>query len=124
VNADDRVGAVVLAAEHLLDLGRLDLAFESIKRALQIVGDVLTLASPVEEHTEVVDFAPERVSKLAFVAQAPPALQRFLRLGLVLPKIRRGDARLEPGQLDGGAGNVKDSSEDRWLARAGPGSVG
>jgi hypothetical protein len=104
----------VLAAEHLLDLGGLDFGLELTEAALQIGEHVLAGASPLDEHAEVGDAAAERVAQLGVLAQAPLTLQRPLGLRLVVPEIRRGDPRLERGQLSGVGRPVKDSSADRW----------
>jgi hypothetical protein len=103
----------VLAAEHLLDLGGLDLGFDLVETALQIGGDVLAGTGPLEEDAQVGNAPAERVTQLGVVAQAAAALQRALRFLLVLPEIRGGDARLEGRELSGIGGTVKDSSADR-----------
>ncbi len=55
MDRDDGVGAIVLAAEHLLDLGRLDFGLERVERLEEIGADVLALARPFEQHAEVVE---------------------------------------------------------------------
>ena len=48
----------------------------------------------------------------AWFGDTSAPVQHFLRLGLVLPEIGRGGARLEAGQFVFGAGGFKDSSAD------------
>ena len=119
MDGDDGVGAIVLAAEHLLDLGGLDFALRARRARAADRADVLALPGPFEQHAEVVELAGQRVAQLDFVGQPAAALQRLLRLGLVLPEVGRGDAGFELGQLAGGVGGVKDSSAGLW--RVAPG---
>jgi hypothetical protein len=49
----------VFAAEHFLDLGRLDLALERIERALQLAADILALLRPLEQDAEIVELFSE-----------------------------------------------------------------
>jgi hypothetical protein len=104
----------VLAAKHLLDFGGFDFGVERLDRALQVGGDVLALLRPLEQDAEIVQLADQGIAEIDLFAQAAPALKRLLRLGLVLPEVRRGDALLERRQLARGVGRVKDSSEDPW----------
>ena len=106
----------MLAAEHLLDLGGLDLGVELVEAALQVGDHVLAGAGPFDQHAEVGDAAAERVAQLRVLAQAAAALQGALRLLLVLPEVRRRDARFEGCDLAGVGGPVKDSSAGRWPA--------
>jgi len=52
------------------------------------------------------------VHQIAVLLQPPPALEDLLRVGLILPEIRRGRAALEAGQFFVRAGGFKDSSAD------------
>jgi hypothetical protein len=81
---------------------------------LQVAGHVLTLLRPLEQNTEIVQLADERVAKVDLFAQTAPALKRLLRLGLVLPEVGFGDALLERRELARRIGRVKDSSEGPW----------
>jgi hypothetical protein len=106
----------VLAAEHLLDLGSLDFGLELVETALQIGGDVLAGAGPLDQDAQVGDAAAERVAQLRVLAQAAAALQGALRLLLVLPEVWRRDPRFEGCDLSGVGGAVKDSSAGRGPA--------
>jgi hypothetical protein len=77
----------VLAAQHLLDLGGLDLGLEFVETALQVGGDVFAGAGPLEQHAQVSDPPAQRIAQLGVVAQAAAALQRALRFLLVLPEV-------------------------------------
>ena len=116
VDGDDGVGAVVLAAEHLLDLGGLDFGLEFVEAALQVGGHVLAGVGPLDQDAEIGDPPAERVAQLGVLAQAALPLQRPLRLLLVVPEVGRGDPGFERGDLSGVGGPVKDSSADRWPA--------
>jgi hypothetical protein len=87
----------VLAAEHLLGFGGIDLRFERIERALEIAGHVLAGARPFEQHPEVIDFLGEAVAQLEVFGETPLPLEGLLRLGLVVPEIRRADLAFELG---------------------------
>ena len=81
----------MLAAKHLLGFGGVYLLFEGIEGLGQVGGNLLTALCPLEQYTNVVDFLGEAVAEVDVFGQAPLALQRLLRLGLVVPEIRRGD---------------------------------
>jgi len=102
----------VLPAEHLLDLALLDLALKRVETAGQVVGDGLALSGPLEQHRQIVDPALERLAQLVILLQAAPAPQCQLRRVLVLPEVGRRRLRVQPGELVGQIGTVKDSSED------------
>jgi hypothetical protein len=110
----------VLAAEHLLLLGRLHLGLQGVEGPRQVAADLLAGPGPLEQDAEVLDLARERPAQLDVVGQAAAPLQRLLRLLLVLPEIGRGDLVLEDAQLTRGLGVVKDSSADPGPASAGP----
>ena len=107
---------IVLAAEHLLDFGGLDLRLERVERALQVGGHVLALLRPFEQHADVVDLLGEAVAELDVFGEPALALQRLLRVGLVVPEVRRGDLQFELRQLSGIVRLVKDSSASRMPA--------
>jgi hypothetical protein len=87
----------VLAAEHLLGFGGVDLRLEGVDRLLEIGADVLTALRPFEQDAEVVGFLGQAVAQLDVFGEAALPLQGFLRLGLVVPEIRRGDLSFELG---------------------------
>jgi hypothetical protein len=103
----------VLAAEHLLDLGGLDLGLEIIEAAREVGGHVLAGLGPFDENGEVLGLLPERGGERDFLFETPTALEYLLRLGLVLPEIRLRRARLERAQLVGRSSGLKDSSACR-----------
>ena len=113
VDRDDRVLAIVLAAEHLLDLAGLHFLVERVERLRELGVDRLAGLGPLDEHGEIVALLLERRDELAILLEPAAALQHLLRFGLVLPEIGRGGARLEAGQFFVGAGGLKDSSADR-----------
>jgi hypothetical protein len=113
MNRDDGVPAIVLAAEHLLDFAALDQAGELLDPRRQLARHILTLAGPVDEHTQVVRFRLERGNQLDFFLDTAAALQGFLRLDLVVPEVRRGRASLYLRELVAGACGFKDSSANR-----------
>jgi hypothetical protein len=78
----------VLAAEHLLDLAGVDETGELIDAIGQLGANFLTLPRPLDEHSQVVGTAPERVDQLDVFLHAPAALEDLLRVDLVLPEIR------------------------------------
>jgi len=85
----------VLAAEHLLGFHRVDLLFEGVERLRQIRRHLLAAARPFEQDADVVDLLAEAVALLEVFGKAALALQGFLRFGLVVPEIGRGDAAFE-----------------------------
>lgn len=91
----DRVGGVVLAAEHLLCLDGFDLLLQRVERALQVGLDRLSTLRPFEQYADVVDLLSEAIALLEILSQAALPLQRLLRVGLVVPEIRRGDLLFE-----------------------------
>ena len=110
MDGDDGVGAIVLAAEHLLGLGRVDFLLELVEAALEVGADVLPRIRPFDQHAEVVGAPPERLPQRLVFLQAPAALHHLLRFGLVAPEIRFADALLDAGQLFVEAGTLKDAS--------------
>jgi hypothetical protein len=113
VDRDDRVLAIVLAAEHLLDLPGLDFLIEGFERLGEVVVDRLARFGPLGEDREVVALPLERQHQVAILLEAATPLQDLLGFGLVFPEIRRGDARLEAGQFVVESCGFKDSSAGR-----------
>jgi len=114
MDREDRVPAVVLAAEHLLDLGGLDFLIERVERLRELGVHRFAGLRPLDEHREVVILFRQRAREIAVQLEPPAALQDFLRFGLVFPEIRGGGERFETRQLFVGAGRFKDSSSDPW----------
>ena len=88
VDGDDGVLLVVLAAEHLLDLGRLDRRGQPVERRRR---DRWTTSSPWPAHSTSTARSASRlrqvVDRLAILLEPPAPLQHLLRLGLVLPEV-------------------------------------
>jgi hypothetical protein len=103
----------VLAAEHLLDLAGLYFLIEQVKRGCQLAVNRLAGFGPLDEHREIVALPLQRPHQIPILLEPPPALQRLLRFGLVLPEIGRGRARFQTIQLLFGVVGFKDSSGDR-----------
>jgi hypothetical protein len=120
MNRDDRVLAIVLAAEHLLRLAGIDLHGELVEGAVQVVGDGLPRLCPFDEDVQIVESLAERDAQLAILLEPAAALQQLLRAGLILPEIGSGDALLYAGELGFGAGRVKDGSAGRARGARGP----
>ncbi len=115
---DDRVLAIVLAAEHLLGLAGVDLRGELVEPAGEVVGDRLARFGPFDEHGEVVGAAPQRFAEIAVLFEAAAALQQLLGGRLILPEVRIGDALFDRCEFVGGTCGVKDSSAGRTARRA------
>jgi hypothetical protein len=113
MNGDDRVLAIVLAAEHLFDLTALHLLVELIQPLRQIAVDRLAGVGPFEQDGEVVAARLELTGQLDILLEATTTLQDALRLGLILPEIRRRSPRFQPIQFVFGFGGFKDSYADR-----------
>jgi hypothetical protein len=100
----------VLAAEHFLDLGALDLGFEIVEAAREIGGDVLARFCPLDEDCQIVAPPSQGRRQGDFLFEAAPALEHLLRFGLILPEVRLRGARLERAQLVGRSSGLKDNS--------------
>jgi hypothetical protein len=117
MDGDDGVLAIVLATQHLLDLGRLHLLVERVERLAELRVDRLACLDPFGQHAEIVALLPQRGEQIAVLLQAPAALEDLLRFGLIFPEVRVSGPGLELGQFGIGAGGFKDSSAG--LQRAG-----
>jgi hypothetical protein len=114
----------VLAAEHLLDLGRLHLRLQLVEPARELVVHGFALLEPLEDDAEVVGGLVELAREVDVLLEAAAPLQDLLRFGLVLPEVGGRDLVLEPGQLLGGTCGLKDNSAGRRRASRGPGNGG
>jgi hypothetical protein len=103
----------VLAAEHLLDFARLHFLVERLDGLCKLGVNGLTRGRPLEEHAEIVCPLPEGRRQFAVLLEAAASLEHALRLGLVLPEVGRGGARLETIQFFSRVSGLKDSSTDR-----------
>src|SRR5438128_8875976 len=113
MDGDDGVLAIVLAAEHLLDLAGLHFLIERLERSSELRVDGFARLRPFDEHTEIVALLLERQHEIAVLLEPAAALQDFLRLGLVFPEVRRGGFGFELCQFFAGTGGLKDSSANR-----------
>jgi hypothetical protein len=113
MNGDDGVLAIVLAAEHFLDLAGLHFPVQRIQRLRELGVDGLACFRPFDQDGQVVAPLLQGFGEISVLLQAPPALQDFLGLGLVLPEIRRRGQGLESIQFVSRAGGLKDSSAGR-----------
>jgi hypothetical protein len=121
MDRDDRVLAIVLAAEHFLRLAGIDLCRQLVERSVQILDDRLAGFRPFDKHGEILGTTTQRVTETAIVLETPPPLQQFLGGRLIFPEIRFRDALFYLGEFFRGAGCVKDSSADRSRGARVPG---
>jgi hypothetical protein len=124
MDGDDGIGGIVLAAQHLLHLSRVDLGLECVESIRQVAGDIFATLRPFDQHAGVVDPPLERVTQLDVLAEALTTPQYRLRLGLIVPEIRRANPRLQPAQLLIEQSLVKDNSAGRRPVSAGRWNVG
>jgi hypothetical protein len=99
MDRDDGIAAIVLAAEHLLDFAGLHLVVERIECLAELALDGFAGVGPFLQDGEVVASLSQRRNQLAILLQTPAALQNALRLGLVLPEVRGGNAGFETRQF-------------------------
>jgi hypothetical protein len=123
VDRDDRALAIVFAPEHLLRLARVDDRLETVERAGDLLVDGFTGLQPLEQDPEILALLRQPVAERDVLLETAAPLQDLLRLGLVLPEVRRGGLVLQLRELVGGACGVKDSSADRRPASSDPGSA-
>jgi len=110
MDGDDRVAAIVLAAEHLLDLGRLHLALQLVEPAREVGFDRLALLQPLGQHGQVLAALLQGIAQSDVFFQAPAPLQQLLGFGLVRPEVRFTDARFDAADLVVESCNLKDNS--------------
>src|SRR4029453_16265148 len=108
MDRDDRVLAIVLAAEHLLGLAGFDLGAEIVEALREVAGDVLAGLGPLDEHGEIVGAPLQRLAEREIPFERLAPLQDLLRGRLVLPEIGVGGLLLYLRELVGGFGGVKD----------------
>jgi len=101
----------VLAPEHLLGLGGLDLHGERVETGRELGQYVLTLGGPLHQHREILFAFSQALDQIAFFFEPPAALEHLLRFGLVFPEIGRGGALFELRQLLGRVRGFKDNLE-------------
>ena len=65
MDGDDRVLAIVLAAEHLLGLAGVDFRRQIVEAAREIVGDRLARLRPLDQHAEILGAASQRLAEIA-----------------------------------------------------------
>jgi hypothetical protein len=76
----------VLAAQHLLGLGCLDLRLVRGQIPVEVGNDVLAGIGEFEQHGEIVAAPRQRLAKRLILLEAPPPLHHLLGLGLVVPE--------------------------------------
>jgi len=99
VDRQDGVGAVVLAAEHLLELGGLDQGLKRPQRRLEVGADILAGLDPLHEDTGVALLGGELLQKLEVRFDPLATPLDLLDRRLVLPEALGPHLRLEPLQL-------------------------
>ena len=126
VDGDDRVRAVVLAAEHASWSRPPRPRSSSASRPRAQVGARRPRPAPAHSTSTARSSSRfvQRVDQLDFLLEPAAALQRLLRFGLVVPEIGLGDQPFEAVQLVARARGLKDSSAARRTAWRDPGSVG
>jgi hypothetical protein len=103
----------VLAAEHLLVLGGLDLGLQLGEASLEVIVDGLVLLEPFADDHEVGRGGLQARREIDVLPEAPAALEDLLGLCLVAPEVRRADALLEAGDFLFGTSGLKDNSAGR-----------
>jgi hypothetical protein len=103
----------VFAAQHLLDLARVDQRLETVEGPHEVGLDRFSLLRPLNEHLQVVALPAQRFPKLDIFADALAASEGGLGVRLLVPEIRRGDAGFEPAQFFIQTCGVKDSSANQ-----------
>jgi hypothetical protein len=106
----------VLAAEHLLDLARVDFGGEARQPLLEFVADRFPAFSPFDEDGEIVRAALERQAEVPILFEAAAPLEELLRGGLVFPEVWFADLCLYGNELGFELGGVKDNSAGRRRA--------
>jgi hypothetical protein len=112
----------VLAAEHLLDLARVDLGGEARQPLLELVADRFPALGPFDQDGKIVRAALERQAEVPILFEATAPLEELLRGGLVFPEVWLADLCLYGSELGFELGGVKDSSAGRRRAWRDPGS--
>jgi hypothetical protein len=103
----------VLAAEHLLVLGGLDLGLQLGEAPVEVLVDGLVLLEPFADDHEVGRGGLQARREIDVLAEAAAPLEDLLRLCLVAPKIGGADALLEAGDFLFGTSGLKDNSAGR-----------
>jgi hypothetical protein len=85
----------VLAAEHLLGLGGINLRFQRVERPRQVGANVLAALRPLEQDADVVNFLGKAVAQLEVFGEPALPQQRLLRFGLVVPECGSGNLLFE-----------------------------
>jgi len=110
VDGHNRVGRVVLAAEHLLDLAGVHHGLEAVERPGQVGLDRFPLLGPFNEHLQIIALLPQGITEVDVFADALSPAQGGLCVGGLVPEIGSGDAGFESAQFFVETGPVKDSS--------------
>src|SRR5262245_41872283 len=111
VNRHDGVGAVVLAAQHLLRLGGFNF-LSQVGEAVRKICQLFSRRRPFVEHDEIVHPTTKRSQQREVIFHTPAALHDFLCFGLIAPEGGIGYGLLDVGELILRAGTLKDASAD------------
>ena len=95
MDRDNRIAAIVLAAQHLAGLGLLDVRLEVVETFGEVAVNRLTGLGPLDEDAEIVGAARQGLTGSQLFVEAATALQQLLRLAGILPEIGVGDATLD-----------------------------
>ena len=99
MNREDGVLAVVLAAEHLLDLTAVNQARELLYALRELGENIFPLPRPVDENGQVVGLRFQRGHELDVFLDTTPALEDFLRFDLIAPEVWSRRAGFYLGEL-------------------------
>jgi hypothetical protein len=100
----------VLAAKHLLCLGRLDLLLQLVEGTLEIRPYVLSRVGPLDEDSQIVATAPQRLGERTIFLEPTPTLHDLLGFGLIAPEVRACNALPYLDELIVQAGGLKGAS--------------
>jgi hypothetical protein len=113
----------VLAAEHLLDLGRLDFALQIVESAGEVRLDRLALLEPFGQDREILAALFQGVAEGDVLFQPAATLEQLLGLGLIRPEVRLRDTRFDASDFVIQSCGLKDNSACRRTASSGPDTV-
>jgi hypothetical protein len=109
VDREDGVGPVVVAPQHLLELGRLRGRLQGVEGGAEVGRHVLPRCQPVGEDLRVVLLGAEALQQLEVALEALPPLHDLLGGRLVGPEPGVGHPLLETVELGAELVLVKDS---------------
>ena len=113
----------MLATEHLLDLGGLDLGLEVVERRREIAANILALGGPFDQDVKVVVPPLERQREVVILLETSTTTEYLLGSLGVVPKPGVRSALFELSDFITWAGCVKDDSAGQRPAGRDPDSV-